>query len=79
MGDRGGEMLIGKALSMIAPNLAARILSPQCNPPGARFTTTGSRSPAYRPRLAPRRNITPSELNGMTGDGGFEIWVPVQG
>ena len=72
-------MLIGKALSMIAPNLAARVRSQPCNPLGARSTTTGSPARHTAPAGPPRPNRTPPEFKGMTGDGGFEIWVPVQG
>ena len=35
--------------------------------------------PAYLHRPGPPVEHYPPEFNGMTGEGGFEIWVPVQG
>ena len=35
--------------------------------------------PDYRPRPGPSVEYYPPEFDGMTGDGGFELWVPVEG
>ena len=34
--------------------------------------------PDYRPRPGPSVEYYPPEFDGMTGDGGFEIWVPIE-
>ena len=35
--------------------------------------------PDSRPRPGPSVECYPPEFDGMTGDGGFELWVPVEG
>jgi AraC family transcriptional regulator len=34
--------------------------------------------PEYKPRPGPSVEFYPLEFDGMTGDGGFELWVPVE-
>jgi predicted transcriptional regulator YdeE len=33
--------------------------------------------PEFPPRPGPSVEYYPPQFNGMTGEGGFEIWVPV--
>lgn len=34
--------------------------------------------PEYRPRKGASVEYYPPEFNGMTGDGGFEVWLPIE-
>jgi AraC family transcriptional regulator len=34
--------------------------------------------PEYRPRTGPSVEYYPPEFDGMTGDGGYELWLPVE-
>ena len=63
--------------------------------PYARFATMGHSStmsadrgevcndwlcrPALHPRKGPAVEYYPPSFNGMTGNGGFEVWVPIEG
>lgn len=34
--------------------------------------------PEYRPRMGASVEYYPPEFNGMTGDGGYEVWLPIE-